>query len=93
MGIVSNPSIASEESNLSPAVTAEDDDYEDYAPESPVLLSVGDVYLLDPAYLDRESGVTGPIAVRVTEDQEVEYLDGEARIWMNAAAQKGPHRH
>lgn len=74
-------------------MTAEDDDYEDYAPESPVLLSPGDVFVLDPEYLDRESGSTGPIAVRVTEDQELEYLDGESRMWLNAAAQKGPQRH
>lgn len=74
-------------------MTAEDDDYEDYAPESPVLLSAGDVYVIDPSYLDRESGCTGPIALRVTEDQELEYLDGESRMWLNAAAQKGPQRH
>ena len=66
---------------------------EEFAPESPVLLSPGDVFVLDPEYLDRESGSAGPIAVRVTEDQELEYLDGESRMWLNAAAQKGPQRH
>ena len=74
-------------------MTDTDDDAEEFAPESPVLMSAGDVYLIDPEYLDRESGNTGPIAVRVTDDLEVEYLDGESRIWLNAAAQKGPHRH
>lgn len=71
----------------------ETDDEDGFEPESPVLLSVGDVYVIDPSYLDRDSGCTGPIALRVTEDQEVEYLDGESRIWLNAAAQKGPQRH
>ena len=74
-------------------MTDTDDDADEFAPESPVLLSVGDVYVIDPSYLDRDSGCTGPIALRVTEDQEVEYLDGESRIWLNAAAQKGPQRH
>ena len=73
-------------------MTDESDDLE-YSPESPVLLSVGDVYVIDPSYLDRESGCTGPIALRVTEDLEIEYLDGESRIWLNAAAAKGPQRH
>lgn len=73
-------------------MTDEDDELE-YAAESPVLLSVGDVYVIDPSYLDRESGCTGPIALRVTEELEVEYLDGESRIWLNAAAQKGPQRN
>lgn len=74
-------------------MTDETDDEGEYEAESPVLLSVGDVYVVDPSYLDRESGCTGPIALRVTEDQEVEYLDGESRIWLNAAAHKGPQRH
>lgn len=71
----------------------ETDDEDGFEPESPVMLSVGDVYVLDATYLDRESGVTGAIALRVTEDQELEYLDGESRIWLNAAAAKGPQRH
>lgn len=74
-------------------MTDETDDEGEYEAESPVLLSVGDVYVLDPSYLGRDSGCTGPIALRVTEDQEVEYLDGESRIWLNAAAAKGPQRH
>jgi len=74
-------------------MTDETDDEGEYEAESPVLLSAGDVYVIDPSYLDRDSGCTGPIALRVTEDQEVEYLDGESRIWLNAAAQKGPQRH
>ena len=69
------------------------DDELEYAAESSVLLSVGDVYVIDPSYLDRESRCTGPVALRVTEDLEVEYLDGESRIWLNAAAAKGPQRH
>ena len=73
-------------------MTDEGDDLE-YAAESPVLLSAGDVYVIDPSYLDRESGCTGPIALRVTDDLEVEYLDGESRIWLNAAVAKGPQRH
>ena len=71
----------------------ETDDEGGFEPESPVMLSVGDVYVLDATYLDRESGVTGAIALLVTEDQELEYLDGESRIWLNAAAAKGPQRH
>ena len=74
-------------------MTDDADDELEYAAESPVLLSAGDVYVIDPSYLDRESGCAGPIALRVTEDLEVEYLDGESRIWLSAAAQKGPQRH
>lgn len=74
-------------------MTEETEEEEEYLPASPVQLCVGDVYILDPEYLSRDSDIPGVIAVRVTEDQDVEYLDGESRIWMRADVPKGPQRH
>jgi hypothetical protein len=67
---------------------------EDEAAEQvqPVILTAGDVVILDPDYLARDSGVQGVIAVRVTDHYDVEYLDGESRIWLSASVPPGPKR-
>lgn len=70
----------------------EDDGGEFYAEAVPVSLCAGDVHIPDTDLLARDSGAEGPIAFRVTEDLELEYLDGETRVWLNAAVPPGPRR-
>lgn len=69
-----------------------EDDGEFYAEAVPVSLSAGDVHIPDGDLLARDSGAEGPIAFRVTDDLELEYLDGETRVWLNAAVPPGPQR-
>lgn len=71
----------------------EDDEGEEYGPAGPpVILAAGDVAIPDADWLARDSGVTGPIAVRVTDKLDVEYLDGESRVWLSASVPPGPRR-
>lgn len=69
-----------------------EDDGEFYAEAVPVSLCAGDVHIPDTDLLARDSGAEGVLAVRVTESLEVEYLDGETRVWMNVAVPPGPQR-
>jgi hypothetical protein len=69
-----------------------EDDGEEVAQSQPMILCAGDVAILDPDYLARDSGVQGVIAVRVTDKDDVEYLDGESRLWVSASVPPGPTR-
>jgi|GEM_PF-2102129 len=71
----------------------EDEEAEfDYSPATPVLLGAGDVAIPDPDLLCRDSGAEGVLAMRVTEDLDVEYLDGATRVWLSASVPSGPRR-
>lgn len=69
-----------------------EEEEEEYLPATPVILGAEDVAIPDPDMLCRDSGATGPIAVRVTADLDVEYLDGETRVWLSASVPAGPQR-
>lgn len=73
-----------------PEVPEEEEEFGPAAP--PLILGAGDVAIPDTDWLDRDSGVTGPIAIRVTESLDVEYLDGETRVWLAASVPPGPRR-
>lgn len=64
----------------------------DVAPMEPLCLGVETVAILDADLLDRDSGAVGVIAVRITPDLEIEYLDGASRVWLNASVPAGPRR-
>lgn len=64
----------------------------DYGPTVPVILAPEDVAIPDPDMLCRDSGATGVLAFRVTADLDVEYLDGETRVWLSASVPAGPRR-
>ena len=64
----------------------------DYGPTAPVILAPEDVAIPDPDLLCRDSGATGVLAFRVTADLDVEYLDGETRVWLSASVPAGPRR-
>lgn len=68
------------------------DDDEEAVQAQPLILCAGDVAILDPDYLARDSGVQGVIAVRVIDGDDIEYLDGETRMWMSASVPPGPKR-
>ena len=70
----------------------EEEEAEEIVQAQPLILCAGDVAVLDPDYLHRQSGVQGVIAVRVTERDDVEYLDGETRLWVSASVPPGPTR-
>lgn len=74
--------------------TDEDEDEAefDYGPTVPVILSPEDVAIPDPDMLARDSGAEGVLAFRVTADLDVEYLDGETRVWLSASVPAGPRR-
>lgn len=74
------------------AVEVEEEEVEEVAQSQPMILCAGDVAILDPDYLARDSGVQGVIAVRVTERDDVEYLDGQSRLWVSASVPPGPTR-
>jgi len=65
---------------------------EESAQQQPMILCAGDVAVLDPDFLARDSGVQGVIAVRVTDGDDIEYLDGESRLWLSASVAPGPKR-
>lgn len=73
-------------------VGAEAEEIEEAVAITPVILCAGDVAILDPDYLARDSGVQGVIAVRVIDGDDIEYLDGETRMWMSASVPPGPKR-
>lgn len=64
----------------------------DYGLAVPVILSPEDVAIPDPELLCRNSGAEGVLAFRVTADLDVEYLDGETRVWLSASVPAGPRR-
>ena len=64
----------------------------DYGLAVPVILSPEDVAIPDPDLLCRDSGATGVLAFRVTADLDIEYLDGETRVWLSASVPAGPRR-
>lgn len=70
----------------------DDDDGEFYAEAIPVSLSAGDVHIPDTDLLARDSAAEGVLAVRVTEDLDLECLDGESRVWLSASVPAGPQR-
>jgi len=59
----------------------------------PVSLTAGEVHIPDAELLARDSAAEGVLAIRVTEDLEVEYLDGETRVWLSASVPPGPRRN
>lgn len=64
----------------------------DYGPTVPVILGAEDVAIPDPDLLCRDSGAEGVLAIRVTADLDVEYLDGATRVWLGASVPAGPRR-
>ncbi|WP_202844770.1 hypothetical protein [Luteimonas saliphila] len=70
----------------------EDDAEFDYGPTVPVILGAEDVAIPDPDLLCRESGAEGVLAIRITHDLDVEYLDGASRVWLSASVPAGPRR-
>ena len=71
----------------------EDEAEYDYGTPVPVILDAGQVAIPDAELLCRNSGVTGVLAMRVTSDQDIEYLDGETRVWLSASVPPGPRRN
>ena len=65
----------------------------DYEPAIPMILSAENVAIPDADLLCRDSGASGAIAIRVTADLDVEYLDGETRVWLSASVPPGPRRN
>ena len=64
----------------------------DYGQAVPIILDAEQVAIPDTDLLDRKSGAEGVLAIRVTADLDVEYLDGETRVWLSASVPPGPRR-
>lgn len=75
-----------------PEETGEEDVEFDYGSSVPVILGAEQVAIPDTDLLARDSGAAGVLAVRVTADLDVEYLDGETRVWLSASVPAGPRR-
>ena len=65
----------------------------DYGSPVPVILDAEQVAIPDTDLLCRKSGADGVLAVRVTAELDVEYLDGETRVWLSASVPGGPRRN
>lgn len=75
-----------------PEETEEEEVEFDYGASVPVILESEQVAVPDTDLLCRKSGAEGVLAVRVTADLDVEYLDGETRVWLSASVPAGPRR-
>lgn len=75
-----------------PEETDEEEVEFDYGSSVPVILDAEQVAIPDADLLCRKSGAQGVLAVRATADLDVEYLDGETRVWLSASVPAGPRR-